>query len=242
MKFVAASSSLCIFCIVCCFCMWTVYTHKDGLNLQQLSDELDTDGSDADAVYSITIIRQNNSLAHRWDEVVVQVNNSTAHTALLKGNVPKRGVAPSSYFVPQPVYVSMTTISKRIKQVSRTISGLIQGKLVPTHIYLCISEEPFLLDKGITSIPDNLLSLVAAKYLTIVYTQNIGPHRKLLPVLKRYWGQDVFIATVDDDCSDSKSYSILYQVFMQTVCMYMLMLILSRVVLSDLDRSQTIML
>ena len=228
MKCVAAAA-LYIFCIICCCCMLAVYTYKDGL--QQSNDEIAADSSDAAAVYAITIIRQNKSIAHRWDEVVVEVRNSTAHTALLKENVPKRGVAPSSYFVPQPVYVSMTTISKRIKQVSRTISGLIQGKIVPTHIYLCISEEPFLLDKGITSIPDNLLSLVAAKYLTIVYTQNIGPHRKLLPVLKRYWGQDVFIATVDDDCSDSKSYSILYQVLLQSILLLLLF------VLSESDRS-----
>jgi len=186
--------------------------HNDELLQQSRHNKLDNDSSATAAVYTITVVRQNKSIAHRWDEVVVEVKNATAHNAVLKEYVPKVGVAQSSYFVPQPVYVSMTTISKRIKQVSRTIAGLIQAKVVPTHIYLCISEEPFLLDKGITSIPDNLLSLVAAKYLTIVYTENIGPHRKLLPVLKRYWDQDVFIATVDDDCSDSKSYSILYQV------------------------------
>ena len=202
MNFIVTSLYIC--CIVCC-CP-TVFTHKDRI-LQS------TGGiNNSHAVYTFTIVRQNSSTAHRWDEVKVVVENTTAHTALLKGLITRSGVAPSTYFVPQPVYISMTAISKRIKKASRTISSLLQAKVVPTHIYLCISKEPFLLDKGITSIPDSLLSLVAAKYLTIVYTQNIGPHRKLLPVLKRYWGQDVFIATVDDDCSDSKSYSILYQV------------------------------
>jgi hypothetical protein len=163
------------------------------------------------SIYDYVTVRQNGSIPHRWDELVVVVKDSLAHESLLKRLVPNPGIAPSSYFVQQPVYVSLTTISERFHHVHKSIIRVIQGKLVPTHIYLCISEEPFLLDKGITSIPDNLLSLVAAKYLTIVYTQNIGPHRKLLPVLKRYWGQDVFIATVDDDLSNYHGHNLLYQ-------------------------------
>lgn len=187
--------------------------------------------SPSSSPYKYIVARQNHRSLHRWDEVIVTVLNDTAHREIVRKEVLSPGIVPPSYFVPQPVYVSMTTISIRIDSIYKSVLILIQGRIVPTHIYLCISEEPFLLDKGITSIPDNLLSLVAAKYLTIVYTQNIGPHRKLLPVLKRYWGQDVFIATVDDDCSDSKSYSILYQVLLQSI--YLLLLF----VLSESDRS-----
>jgi hypothetical protein len=146
--------------------------------------------------YAYIVAKQNHRSLHRWDEVIVSVLNDTAHREIIRKEVLSPGIVPPSYFVPQPVYVSMTTISIRIDSIYKSVLILIQGRIVPTHIYLCISEEPFLLDKGITSIPDNLLSLVAAKYLTIVYTQNIGSHRKLLPVLKRYWGQDVFIATL----------------------------------------------
>ena len=163
------------------------------------------------SIYAYVTVCQNDSIPHKWEELVVVVKDLSAHASLLKKLVPNPGIAPSTYFVQQPVYVSLTTISERFHHVHKSIIRVIQGKIVPTHIYLCISEEPFLLDKGITSIPDNLLSLVAAKYLTIVYTQNIGPHRKLLPVLKRYWGQDVFIATVDDDLSNYHGYNLLYQ-------------------------------
>ena len=167
------------------------------------------------SIYAYVAVCQNASIPHKWEELVVVVKDLPAHASLLKKLVPNPGIAPSTYFVQQPVYVSLTTISERFHHVHKSIIRVIQGKIVPTHIYLCISEEPFLLDKGITSIPDNLLSLVAAKYLTIVYTQNIGPHRKLLPVLKRYWGQDVFIATVDDDIHERSGSLLLYRLLKQ---------------------------
>jgi len=171
--------------------------------------------SPSSSPYKYIVARQNHRSLHRWDEVIVTVLNDTAHREIVRKEVLSPGIVPPSYFVPQPVYVSMTTISIRIDSIYKSVLILIQGRIVPTHIYLCISEEPFLLDKGITSIPDNLLSLVAAKYLTIVYTQNIGSHRKLLPVLKRYWGQDVFIATVDDDIHERSGGLLLYRLLKQ---------------------------
>ena len=32
-----------------------------------------------------------------------------------------------------------------------------------------------------------------------MYTRNYGPHRKLLPVLSKFWNQDCVIVTMDDD-------------------------------------------
>jgi hypothetical protein len=63
----------------------------------------------------------------------------------------------------------------------------------------------------VKSILCELLCLSAAGYLQIVFTSNMGPHRKLLPALRRFWIRDVFIATVDDDMSRAQSYIILYQ-------------------------------
>jgi hypothetical protein len=40
--------------------------------------------------------------------------------------------------------------------------------------------------------------------LSIIYTDNIGPHRKLLPLLQRYWQEDVLIVTFDDDKAPAK--------------------------------------
>jgi len=35
--------------------------------------------------------------------------------------------------------------------------------------------------------------------INVVYTDNIGPHRKLLPVLSKFWHMDCVIVTMDDD-------------------------------------------
>lgn len=88
-----------------------------------------------------------------------------------------------------PVYVSITTISSRIHEVAQTISEMLMGTLTPTRVYLFVSKEGYLLDKGIPQdqIPDSLKALVETQSLTIVYVDNLGPHRKLLPLLANKW-------------------------------------------------------
>ena len=76
------------------------------------------------------------------------------------------------------------------------------GTLLPTHIYVFISLEPNLLDVGIppNKVPLPLQYLVTTGMVSIVYTENIGPHRKLLPLLQKHWDDDdVLIATFGDD-------------------------------------------
>lgn len=146
-----------------------------------------------------------------WISVVVEIKDHEAHNRLLAEQLPMPGAVNTSFFVQEPVYVSLTTMASRMHKVNKTIISLIQAKVLPTKIFLFISKESYLLDTGVKHIPDNLLCLAAAGYLRIVYTNNIGPHRKLLPALKRYWGKDVFIATVDDDMSRDQGYILLYQ-------------------------------
>jgi hypothetical protein len=110
------------------------------------------------------------------------------------------------------VYVSMTTISGREGNAYRTVVNLLKGKIVPTHIYLFVSSEPKMLDTGIPveSLSTGLLDLAIAykKVFSIVYTANIGPHRKLLPLLAKKWDEDCIIITLDDesDTSSAPSY------------------------------------
>jgi hypothetical protein len=146
-----------------------------------------------------------------WVDVGVQINDRRAHKRLVQEQIPKPATVNSTFFVEQPVYISLTTMASRMNKINRTINSLIQARVLPTSIYLLISKEPYLLDEGVQQIPDQLLCLVAEGYLQIVYTQNLGPHRKLLPALKRHWGEDVFIATVDDDMRRDQGYMILYQ-------------------------------
>jgi hypothetical protein len=102
-----------------------------------------------------------------------------------------------------PVYVSITTISSRVDEVALSIKGVLRGTVRPNRLYLMISQEEYLLDKGInrTALPQNLVDLKLAypDQLHIVYVHNYGPHRKLLPILAKFWQKDVLLVTMDDD-------------------------------------------
>jgi hypothetical protein len=104
----------------------------------------------------------------------------------------------------QPVYVSLTTMKQRQYNAYITIVKLLTGSKLPTHIFLFISSTSHILDIGIKSknnIHSNLLQLAVIynKYFSIIYTNNIGPHRKLLPLIAKKWHEDCVVITVDDD-------------------------------------------
>jgi hypothetical protein len=169
-----------------------------------------------DSLYRYSVTEQNFSQPYQWAEVSVSVKTPClgVHRRLLASQVQEPSVFDSSYFVPQPVYVSLTTMASRMHKVHTAIARLVQGKIRPTRIYLFLSKDPFLLDAGVEVVSDHLLSLAAAGHVTIVFTNNHGPHRKLLPALRRHWGEDCFIATVDDDLGGDppeKGQNLLYQ-------------------------------
>lgn len=124
-------------------------------------------------------------------------SNLTSFKSPLKLSAPNA----SSLIDEQPVYISIATISDRIGKVHETIEGILSNDLLPTHIYVFISHEPFLLDKGVheDTIPLALQILTKTMPVSIIYTDNIGPHRKLLPILARFWHEDCVIITIDDD-------------------------------------------
>jgi hypothetical protein len=87
----------------------------------------------------------------------------------------------------QPLYVSMTTISERTDKVVEAVFNIMNGAVIPNHIFLFVSSDPYMLDRGIREqdIPVELYGLMAAGIVTVVNTDNIGPHRKLLPMLQQ---------------------------------------------------------
>ena len=101
------------------------------------------------------------------------------------------------------VYVSLTTIRNRQAEAFKTVVNIIRGKVVPTHIFLFVSNETYMLDEGmpLTKLSRDLLDLAIfyRNVFTIVYTKNNGPHRKLLPLLAKKWSEDCIIITVDDE-------------------------------------------
>jgi hypothetical protein len=134
--------------------------------------------------------------------------------------VPRNAVSPSNFsvlgrpsfsMVSVPVYVSLTSVSFRIETLAGTLRTILDGIVIPTHIYVFLSKQPHLLDEGLTRIPEELLRLVAQKLITIVFTDNIGPHRKLIPILHRFYDEDVLIVNIDDDMVHQSQSTLLYQ-------------------------------
>lgn len=101
----------------------------------------------------------------------------------------------------QKVYVSLTTTKARIDNIKQTIDSIVDQLVKPTKIKLYISKEPYLLDEGIKEkdIPAYLKKLKRKGLLEIIYTENIGPYRKIIPILKENWKKECIIITADDD-------------------------------------------
>jgi hypothetical protein len=99
------------------------------------------------------------------------------------------------------VDISLTSISSRMDTVCATLRSLLAQDYSDLQIHLHLSPEPYLLDKGVPNPPEALLDLQrsAAGRLQIYSCRNTGPYRKLLPYLKRNWGQSKLVVTADDD-------------------------------------------
>lgn len=101
--------------------------------------------------------------------------------------------------------VSLTATSFRLPMLSEVLKSLLRQTIAPERVVLWVSDEPFLLDAGVRSddLPESVRALAEddANRLTIRNTENIGPHRKLLPLLAEvYHDPDPpLIITADDD-------------------------------------------
>lgn len=99
--------------------------------------------------------------------------------------------------------VNLTTTFERLSLCKiALISLLLQSKL-PDRINLWVSREPYLKDQGMGdgSILEqviNTLPLPQKSIIRIRWTKNIGPYRKLIPILRESDLHDL-IVTADDD-------------------------------------------
>lgn len=161
--------------------------------------------------YSFTTSMKDYTNIYQWEEVEVSIHNFSEHYRCVAELLPRISRLNSSLLVQQPVYVSFTTMAMRMKSVHRNVQILLEGQIRPTHIFMFISRESYLLDEGVQDIPQQLLFFSASGFITIVFTKNIGPHRKLLPILNRYWKKNCFIATVDDDLHVDAGRKVIYR-------------------------------
>lgn len=93
--------------------------------------------------------------------------------------------------------VSLTSIDSREGILRYCIDSLIRQALPPDVIYLNLSREAYLLDKGISEAP-GWLSESAYHKVKLNWVDNDGPYRKLLPAIALSADDDL-IVTVDDD-------------------------------------------
>ncbi len=102
------------------------------------------------------------------------------------------------------VYVSLTSIFQNQRELLKTLISIKGQTTVPAKVFLYLSEEPYLLDTGFKNkfITHNDLRLFLSNNKELVevrWTENTGPYRKLLPLLKEKWNEDCVIITIDDD-------------------------------------------
>ena len=107
------------------------------------------------------------------------------------------------------IYVSLTSIFERQYGLLLTLRSILNQTKLPDLCYIYLSEEPYLLDTGFTNRnitnTDLKLFLETNSHLfKVQWVNNIGPYRKLLPLLKEKWNEDCLILTIDDD-SEYKS-------------------------------------
>jgi hypothetical protein len=102
-----------------------------------------------------------------------------------------------------PVYISLTSIFINQEILLKALQSIMQQTRLPDKIFLHLSEESYLIDTGfldkkITN--SNLLKFIDDNLIIdIKWVKNIGPYRKLLPLLKDKWDEDCIIITIDDD-------------------------------------------
>lgn len=95
----------------------------------------------------------------------------------------------------EKIIVSLTTIDSRISAVGECLRTLLRQNYGNYEVRLNVSKDPYLLDKGVS---ENFVSECVPDGVSVVFVENTGPYRKLLPVLETVDENDI-VVTVDDD-------------------------------------------
>lgn len=95
--------------------------------------------------------------------------------------------------------ISLTSISPRIHRLAPVIRSILAQDLAPARVLIHLSRGPCLLDQGIADLPDDLAALVDGARVQVVWVENTGPYRKILPWAADHAGTDRWVVTADDD-------------------------------------------
>lgn len=112
------------------------------------------------------------------------------HLTHLALNSKEKGVV-ESFIGNEEIIVSLTTHGRRLYEVYLAIESVMQGSVKPNRIILWLSKEL----EG-KNFPQTLANQIQ-RGLEVRYTEDLGPHTKLIPTLKVF--SDSTIITIDDD-------------------------------------------
>lgn len=100
------------------------------------------------------------------------------------------------------IYVSITTTKERLHLCRFAVRSLLDQATLPDKIFIWVSKESYLNDSGVKQKSElkKLLSGLGkfSEIVEVKFTKNIGPYRKLFPML-RFANEDDIIVTADDD-------------------------------------------
>ena len=103
------------------------------------------------------------------------------------------------------VVVPIALSSHRVASFERVLRSIVNQSLKPVRVFVWFSNQPYLLDQGIEEqdLPSSLIRFADKSPIDVEFrsTANIGPHRKLLPLLRqlRHETKPPLIVTADDD-------------------------------------------
>ena len=97
------------------------------------------------------------------------------------------------------IIVSMTSWPKRICNVATVVESLLKQDLEPDIIQINLSEDEF--KRKEIDLPDDLNKLLKRDNRVCIewVSGNDGVFKKIIPTIKKYYGQDYFLLSVDDD-------------------------------------------
>lgn len=98
------------------------------------------------------------------------------------------------------IVVSIALSEHRLSNVQSIVEAFKNGKIQPKKIYFFVSRIPYFCDNGLKQ-----EQLPTFKNVEFIFTKNIGPQRRHIPILKMYWNKpNTKIVIHDDDRLPSK--------------------------------------
>ena len=109
------------------------------------------------------------------------------------------------------VYISLTSIFDNQDVLVKTLNSILDQTMLPDKIFVHLSVESYLKDVGFKDrkITNENLRGLFDKYTSLIqvkWVSNIGPYRKLIPIIeeKIMTNQNIIIITIDDDVEYNK--------------------------------------